>query len=233
MDKPYRPYHSPLPESPGVASISPCGRKVRRSRPVSTWMRRHPLKFWGGVWLSVIGVVGIATLGLLNPDLSATRQRTDGAIASSTATESAPPSENRVPFWLFGAIALTCGAGSLLISQQLTPPSAAGRRRTGKPRRRKRPAAHPGRPISTDLSPSPMPAHAAGFQPPSNSFTKPVPSSRHPRPVAPPVVVTVVPPEQLHPLDWQDASLAHLLDLRQQRSLASWMDRPAEPPYPR
>jgi hypothetical protein len=41
-----------------------------------------------------------------------------------------------------------------------------------------------------------------------------------------PTPVTVVPEAESHPLDWGLASLADALDLRQQRSLDSWLDDP-------
>jgi hypothetical protein len=40
---------------------------------------------------------------------------------------------------------------------------------------------------------------------------------------AAPPIVTVLPPETNHSLDWDESSLVNALDLRKQRSLSSWL----------
>jgi hypothetical protein len=62
---------------------------------------------------------------------------------------------------------------------------------------------------------------AAPILPPQ--LSKPQPATRAEEPPAELHEPTVVPDSEDHPLDWPDASIAHTLDLRQQRSLSSLM----------
>jgi hypothetical protein len=42
-------------------------------------------------------------------------------------------------------------------------------------------------------------------------------------PIAKEPIVTVVPAEQSHPLDWDENSLVNAMDLRKRRPLSSWL----------
>jgi hypothetical protein len=57
------------------------------------------------------------------------------------------------------------------------------------------------------------------FQPEPKSTQFALPDQTIPPPQQP----TVVPDDEDHPLDWSEESLAHTLDLRQRRSLSSWI----------
>jgi hypothetical protein len=64
----------------------------------------HPLLvFWGGMFLGLLVVIGIALFNLLylgSPFL-------------------APPRDKSLPLWSYGAVALCCAAGCMVVSQWL------------------------------------------------------------------------------------------------------------------
>ncbi len=92
-------------------------------------LKTRPVVFWGGVWTSIFLVSLVAVGCLLSP--SASSNRTAATIASdaepAVETVPMPDPEGRVSVWMFGAIALTCTAGSILITRylQLSPPTGA------------------------------------------------------------------------------------------------------------
>jgi hypothetical protein len=90
---------------------------------------------WGGIWASVLLIMLIATASLLSPTASGER-RVSGAALGSSSTQTTPTeqSKSRIPLWLFGAIALTCTAGSILVSKQLAAPERPYRRPKPAPR---------------------------------------------------------------------------------------------------
>lgn len=85
----------------------------------SQLLERHPMLFWSGIWVTLLLTAGIAVTELMDPELSArkpltsaVREEAEALRASATSVED-PIS----PIWLFGAIALSCGVGSLVLSQ--------------------------------------------------------------------------------------------------------------------
>ncbi|PSB28008.1 hypothetical protein [Stenomitos frigidus] len=194
----------------------------------------------------IIAVTAVS--GLLSPNASSPNasngNQVSGAATIRETTQTATNSHARIPLWLFGAIALSCAAGSLLVSKQANRP----------PRPRKSIKIKPltSYPVTTAIQPT------IAIQPPSPSTSRPQPQPgvvpsfvlnprqvQHPaktaRPsIAPPtlmqlahqefqsatgqatdVPVTVVPSEDKHPLDWGEASLADQLDIRKRRSISS------------
>ncbi|UBF27765.1 hypothetical protein K9N68_07580 [Kovacikia minuta CCNUW1] len=233
-------------------------------------VQAHPILFLGGLWVSIFLVGSVALSGLLSPGLPAGRRASEAAFGSSTvATNVAQPKEqshSRIPIWLFGAITLSCTAGSIFVSKQLTrternykiarpkqsrkygavvdrPVAVADRpprpRKPAPVRRTSSRKAQPKRlkPFSPSDYPAPLPAQpsAQAYHPvsfPVATTQRSEVRTRHPQRVVPKnlvkqpvpqVPVTIVPPEENHPLDWGEASLADTLDLRKQRSLSSWM----------
>jgi len=59
--------------------------------------------------------------------------------------------------------------------------------------------------------------------PPKRKASRPVGSAMAAKMAAKRVNVSVVPTGEVHPLDWQGASLADSVDLRKQRSVSSWL----------
>jgi hypothetical protein len=235
----------PIPDD----EISPSGMKKLAIESVSQLVEDYPLLFWAGIWLSVLLVAAIAVSGLVSPGLPG-RRASSASFGSSTSSENVQTSgrQNRVPFWLFGALAITCTAGSILVSQRisqterthkLSRPRRSGQHSPSVPRSANvghRPSAHgkrPGkrlRPFVENEFRSPPTPPISRPQPSGTSFGSLNPrrqGKRRPQPIsrkgADPVPVTVIPPEQNHRLDWNEASLADVMDIRKQRSLSSWM----------
>lgn len=100
------------------------------ARPESLWqlmfdllgqlLEHHPMLFWSGIWVTTLLAAGIAVTGLMAPELS-TRKPLDSPVkekAEAVRASASSVEEAVSPFWLFGAIAISCGVGSLLLSQR-------------------------------------------------------------------------------------------------------------------
>jgi len=215
---------------------------------ITRFLIQRPLFLWGSVWVSMLVVGLVALNGLLSPGSSNGSRSTGAALSSGAASMPSDPNGGRIPLWLFGAIALSCTAGSVLVSRQLARPA----------------------PFSRTSKPFPKPTLPTPAPPPSQKETKPrrlssyvatefpfpysqpllsrastaqthrsttvtppkphkAPSAKLPdtaRPIAQTsseVPVAVVPSDENHPLDWGNASLADKLDIRKQRSVSSWL----------
>ena len=200
----------------------------------------------GSAWCVMLVIAMTAVSGLLSPSASNGHRASGAAIIRETTTELRKNSQARLPLWLFGAIALSCAAGSMLVSRQANRPlrsrkSTKVRRltsyaATSAPQPEFSPAPQP------EFSPvPPLPTHAPPAVP---SFVLRVgqmqPPSSATMPLMPPptlmelaqqesqastgqkgVAVTVVPSEEKHPLDWGEASLADRLAIRKRRSVSS------------
>ncbi|NJL48548.1 MAG: hypothetical protein HC929_15040 [Leptolyngbyaceae cyanobacterium SM2_5_2] len=81
-----------------------------------------------------------------------------------------------------------------------------------------------------------MPSHRPATRPPAGlgqaqhrppqATQSPLSQIRLPQTNSPPLEssqAAIVPKEEVHPLDWSEASIAHTLDLRQRHSLSSWL----------
>lgn len=208
-------------------------------------IHNRPLAFWGGMWASLVLVAYVAALGLLSPGTiegdkpqettpsakiveespiglpnSDVVQSSQSPVLNSaelkgfqtpesdfTNAEAASPTAS-LPMWLFGAIALTCASGGLLIYGSL---SQWKQRRKPLKRRAKSVKSSP---TATVVRKQQSPSR---IQRPKASK----PSAQPPRPVAQTPLVTVLPPEENHPLDWGEDSLADMMDMRKQHSLTS------------
>lgn len=202
----------------------------------------HPIPFLGGMWVSLVVAGYFAAWGLLSPGSMEPEKppvttqsakmvedsptglpdstAVQGSQQSSTATQDSQTSEGGftrvrvssgeegMPMWLFGALALSCATGTLLIYGSL---------RNSQPRRK------PVKRRETSLKASPTTAIRKKPQPPlrRQRLKRPIPVSQPPTSVSNVPVVTVLPPDESHPLDWGDDSLADMMDLRKRQTLAS------------
>lgn len=147
-------------------------------------LKTRPVVFWGGVWTSIFLVSLVAVGCLLSP--SASSNRTAATIASdvepAVETVPMPDQEGRVSAWMFAAIALTCTAGSILITRylKLSPPTGAKKAkqtfRALKPTLKPVAAAQPGYPAPSrqlqpfsPTAPLPFPVLPTFVQSPSKS----------------------------------------------------------------
>jgi len=208
----------------------------------------RPLVLWGGVWVTLLVVGAVAAKGLLSagpveekpeselmaqdaaepamPDTSSTPaqiQQTPSTLPTFTRVPELLPEPSPkppkvaqkpagVPLWLYGAIAFGCTAGSVLISlgfKRATPPRKPAKRGKTKPQ-----------PVPTAKVRKPQQRSAPKRRPVSPTARERSPIPAEPAFIVEPMV-TVLPPEESHPLDWDEATLADMMDLRKRQSLAS------------
>ena len=133
-----------------------------------------------------------------------------------------------IPVWSLGGLVLTCVAGCWVINHYLNAPPSPPVKTLRQPK-----------PLKTPRENKPAPRTLKRLKPFDSSTENVLPKTgqvqRTPAPVAKanspeslssstkPVVAAVVPPNESNPLDWPEGSLAHQLDLRQQKSLSSWL----------
>lgn len=225
-------HHSRQPQSPMPARSNQSVRKPKTA--FSPGKSRWPLSLMllGSAWVVVLVISLIAVSGLLSPNLSSNKPSQGTAAVRATTSEPNKPTQSRLPLWLFGAIALSCAAGSILISSQANRP----------PRSRK--AVKPKRLAPYIASETAEPLFPTVAQPPvamPPSFAL-VTQPHQPMPTAAPFmapttlmqlahqvsqaagqaveVPAAIAPEDKPPLDWGEASLADRLDIRKQRSVS-------------
>ncbi|NEP08692.1 MAG: hypothetical protein F6K14_00220 [Symploca sp. SIO2C1] len=188
-------------------------------------LQKHPFAFWGGLWGILLAVGTVATIGLLNPG-SIEEEEPLSTPAPTQIQES--PKERDWSLPLFSAVVLGCAGGSLLVTNAL-------RRSTQRRRFSKRPKS--GKIVHQQRSFPPKrrrPTAAKTPQPVTSAQTQPKPKQNIPpniphntQPNIPPNIqqtqVTVLSPEDNHPLDSKPESLAEIMDLRKRKSLKSLM----------
>jgi len=211
----------------------------------------RPLIFWGGLWIVLLTVGGVAAKGLLSPgpveheksgsefisqraaepeSFSNTSnpskiQPTPSTLPTFTRTTKpsptvkvappppkAPQPSTGVPLWLYGAIAFGCtaGLGLIYLGFQRSVSSRKPVKRTG-------------------TKSKPVPTAKVRKKPPASPQKRRTapPVARTQSPVVPEPVyimeptVTVLSPEESHPLDWGEQTLADMMDLRKRQSLSS------------
>ena len=176
-------------------------RRDRRSRPLVALLKRHPWLLWSGIWILLLSAAAfmssIAIFSLTHTGRIAHQEPQQPAVA---AENPAPAQTTSVTLLWLGAVALTfTAAGYLIISKRFSSLSQSVKHSAPQvPTRRQR------RHLLHELPPLPS----------------------EPTPITPPVpdiepLVTVLPPEQSHPLDAGEESLAEMMDIRKHRPLSS------------
>lgn len=186
--------------------------------PLKLLIQKHPFAFWGGLWVVLIGVGSVATLGLLNPGPIAqdTPKPTPAPASVPIVT---PPKEDfafNPSLSVFGAIAIGCATGSVLFtyvllnsshshgsSRRLRSVATISKKRRHSPKKR-HPVARTTHPVAAQPVVQTLDVRLTTF---NHQMTQ----------------VTVLSPDEIHPLDRGEESLAELLDLRKRQSLASLM----------
>ena len=205
-------------------------------------VQKYPLAFWGGLWASMITIAAVAALGLVStgpveqeeskpvepmpavttvpepetPPLPSftTSQPSETPLPSFTVVPEAPK-QPEVPRWLYGAIALGFVTGTLLIALNLSrspqrkslkrsKPTASVRKKQPRPTQKQKRRPVPPQPAEGFSKPQEVPLMMTNY-----GMTE----------------VTVVPPEENHPLDWGEDSLAEIMDLRKRQSLSSLLKK--------
>ncbi|MDX2216143.1 MAG: hypothetical protein SFY66_22955 [Oculatellaceae cyanobacterium bins.114] len=193
---------------------------VKNSAPntinLLSWVQllwQHPLVFWSGIWVLLLLIMGIAMTSLMSPELS--KQDHPNSTDSSQPDIAVDSNPKTLPLWALGTIALSCVAGSFLISQrfkQLRYESRSLKTHSGA----RASSAEIDPPEQLDVAAMTFPAlptsHAMNALPAAVSTPSTEPSLESEQPV-----VTVVPADESTPLDWEDAGLAEIMDIRYRR----------------
>jgi len=172
---------------------------------------RHPFLLWGSLWALLLITINISLNSfLLNPKFVAQSEQIQEPPAVESPNTPTPVSvegKDSLPLWSFGAIALSCAVATLMVSQRLR--QIPGPRKPAK-RARANPRSLPVAQIGASGK-----AIASGSKSAApNQFTKVLQSSEE-------TSVSVVPTEETHSLDWDEASLADI-DIRYRHPLSSW-----------
>lgn len=208
--------------------------------------QRHPILFWTGSWLSMVLVswLAIAALTYTNPaPLEIAESPQPEAVAPSPEAEPQfRPSRPTNSLGLLAAVAVSCAATTALLAHQLRPVKPAPKRAIKRIPESKvvtrstaiRTERTPRKPVQTinaselgnvdraskpaASTPKPPKVPVAAAQPAAKT---PIRTAKPPisKPVSQPKV-TVIPVEESHPLDWGDANLADMMDIRRRESIS-------------
>ena len=219
--------------------------KKKLARQLSQMMlqliEERPLLVWGAVLTLVLSVASMTATGLTSPGPADREEIEVAAPPKPQESEGAPPSVRAESFqtespqtespqtetpqtessqnnsalllWLFLTIAVGCASGSWLISKHLL--HLHRQYQFSKPPKLKRRSPSKIRRETAIVRP-----RQALQQPPQRQVTVTV---TQPIPVMPKPMVTVVPAEEIHPLDRDKNNLAEMMDIRKRHSLSSVM----------
>ena len=155
--------------------------------------------------------------------------------ASEAANENSQTTVVGISPWSLGTLVVVCALGCSLLSRQLQTAPRPRRKVQKRIVINRQPVLikkEPGHAASKAAPPF-VPKRLATYRP-NQSFGMPQSQSRNPSQAAPapphrrspavdPVDVTVVPDDTQHPLDWPQDSLVNTADVRQRRSLSSFL----------
>ncbi|HEY9860290.1 MAG TPA: hypothetical protein V6D16_12345 [Candidatus Obscuribacterales bacterium] len=202
-------------------------------------IQKYPFILWGISLVLVLLLGGMALKKLIYPGPI---EPIEPELAAAPVKPQSPElAEKDLNLLLFGAVALGCAAGSILISQRIEQPKSQPKLQSKSQPKSKQRAMLSHSPVSEKRQP---PAKATRRSSPSMRRKKvgavPVQRShgatatvlpmepvqmRQPGYTTAPVViepvVTVVPENESHPLDWGEANLADMMDIRKRKPLSS------------
>ena len=127
-----KPPQSPIP----ARSSQPNRQKSAITAAFSRFLWTRPFAVLGGAWVVMVVISLVAVSGLLSPESSNGKKTTETAIVRTMAkTHQKEQRQSRLPLWLFGAIAVSCAAGSMLVAKQaMRPPRPQARSSKLKPK---------------------------------------------------------------------------------------------------
>ncbi len=160
-----------------------------------------------------VALVDSAPAASKKPSPAPAAKPSPAAKPAPKAVPQAPESESGIPLWVFGAIALGCAGGSLVVSRLLTASPSAPTRRRGPARKTNKPVLK---------AQTRQPKRKVRAQKPQGRRQAPLrsPAPQNMAPASQPMV-TVLAPEESHPLDWGETSLAEAMDIRKRRPISS------------
>jgi hypothetical protein len=212
-------------------SNNPSEQPQPRLPLIERLIHNYPLVFWGLLWTVLISAGGFAALRLLSagpieqeasapaPTVSTIQETPASPLVSTpkpVTTVHKFTAKPDLPLSLIGAVALGCAGGSLLITQALRQTSnrrkAPKRLKSAANSRKKRQHS------SRKRRPAPKTRQPVASKPNLVALENQLPTRDKPL-----TQVTVLSPEESHPLDGGNQNLADLMDLRKRQSLASLM----------
>lgn len=174
-------------------------------------LKRWPWLVWTGVWAFLLLITAIAIFSLTYTVGVQQKEPEPTPRAAENPAETSSQTGSPMPLLLLGAVALSCVAGSFVIAKRRLatssqqPTKLRQRQRSsvkGLTRRQQRKQLlQESLPVVTPPEEPQLPVAA-------------VPAETEP-------VVTVLPPEESHPLDAGEESLVEMMDIRKNRSLSS------------
>jgi hypothetical protein len=132
------------------------------------------------------------------------------SIQARTPQAQATPAANNLPFLTLGLMAFSCAIGCFLISHR-SRSNHIGRRSITSSSYRQLPRNPSSVRSRKRMEPTGQTNPAAKYEDPAAANS----STNSP--------VTILPPNEAHPLDWDEPSVADNLDLRQRRPLSHWL----------
>lgn len=179
--------------------------------PLVAFVQRYPILVWSGVWVLLALMIWLGVRGLLHVDTLEVESPQPEVVTNIPQVPQLEPQLQAKPassFGLLAAIAVSCGVTSLLLAKQFTP---------AKPQRKlvlKRQTA----PVNPEIAARQTSQEVESITRPSSADAMSQQSAvkNHP-------TVTVLPPEENHPLDWGNASLAEMMDIRKQKSPSNYL----------
>ena len=177
--------------------------------PLVAFVQRYPILVWSGVWVLLALMIWLGVRGLLHVDTLEVESPQPEVVTNIPQVPQLEPQLQAKPassFGLLAAIAVSCGVTSLLLAKQFTP---------AKPQRKlvlKRQTAL----VNLETVPPSQEAESSlTRQSAADAVSQQSAVKSHP-------TVTVLPPEENHPLDWGNASLAEMMDIRKQKSPSNY-----------
>lgn len=201
-------------------------RSNRRPRQTVNWnflltlLKHSPWLIWVGVLVLLSAISFNAISSLIYGGNLPQAEPQPAPIAAQKPAKTSSQTTSYPQLWLFGAVALSCVAGSLIIYKRLnsSQPHQLRLRSSGRSltRRQQRKRTIKALPSSFPLRKPPLSAITSSISTAveSPSPTTPVLDKSEP-------VVTVLTPESSQRLDSGEESLAEMMDIRKQRSLSS------------
>ncbi|PZV17955.1 MAG: hypothetical protein DCF22_02835 [Leptolyngbya sp.] len=109
------------------------GKRFQPFLSLNDRLKRHPVIFWGMIWMVIALPSGFAIGSLINPNseglqpVTAIAQNSDIKASDIKAIKAAQPASRsstdsgQLPLWVFGAIAVACTGSCFILAQHIKP----------------------------------------------------------------------------------------------------------------
>ncbi|MBM0740385.1 hypothetical protein JOY44_01925 [Phormidium sp. CLA17] len=206
-------------------------------------LKQYPTMFWGIIWVFIAFPSALAIGSLINPNATEPQMVSVIAQKSDTKTQSPlkpVPDSGQLPLWVFGAIAVGCTASCFVLAiyikpiemqtaeiefeETVVPIQSAAQERSHRQIDSPKQLLKRLKPYElTEVLPFMQTERSQPIQPLAvewmGSTQQIFDSAYSTDDIAEPVLVSVIPAEEIQPLDWGEARLADVMDLRRQYPL--------------